>query len=382
MGFAMRSLLTTGLLSVTLLTPLAAMASPPCPGPDCRTWMDANLRMNDILTVGTHNSYKVALSPAEIAALTSRNPRAAAQLDYGHRTLTDQLDAGVRKLEIDVYHDPAGGRYVAPKGPALAGVPLEPGFVETMAKPGLKVFHVTDIDPHSHCLLFTACLTEIRRWSDAHPGHTPLLIMINAKQGKSPVPGGTDALPFDEAAFDGFDREVRSALPPAKLITPDQVQGTYPTLRDAVRAGNWPTLAQARGRIWFALDEAPEVVAVYRGQRRSLEGRVMFINTDEDSPAGAYLTLNDPVGQAARIRAAVDAGYIVRTRADADTGEARAKDTTRRDTALAGGAQYVSTDYFWPDARLGDYQVRLPGGAVTLCNTRRTGSNCAGQPVE
>jgi hypothetical protein len=38
-------------------------------------------------------------------------------------------------------------------------------------------------------------------------------------------------------------------------------------------------------------------VALYRGARRSLEGRAMFVNTDEASPAAAYLTLNDPIAQ-------------------------------------------------------------------------------------
>ncbi len=133
-------------------------------------------------------------------------------------------------------------------------------------------------------------------------------------------------------------------------------------MRDAVRADNWPTLNKARGRFLFTLDEPPEKVAVYRGARRSLEGRVFFINTDEDSPAAAYLTINDPVAEGARIRRDVAAGYIVRTRADADTKEARINDTRRREAALASGAQFVSTDYLWPDTRFaGGYQGALAG---------------------
>lgn len=361
---------------------MPAMAAPDCAGAnDCRAWADSHLRMNDIVTVGTHNSYKKALSPAEKALIAARNPKAADGIDYAHRSLTEQLEAGVRQLEIDVHHDPAGGRFAAPKGPLLSGTPLDPGYAETMAKPGLKVFHIPDIDPHSQCPLFTDCLAEVKRWSDAHPDHAPILIMINAKQEPSPLPDGTNALPFDAAAFDGFDREVRSVLPPSKLVTPDDVQGKYPTLREAVRAGNWPLLGKARGKIWFALDEGPEVVAVYRGERASLEGRIMFINTDEQSPAAAYLTLNDPVRDAARIAAAIDAGFIVRTRADAGTVEARMGDGSRRDAALAGGAQYVSTDYIWADPRFPTYKVALPGGAIALCNPHKA-SLCGTLRVE
>ena len=45
---------------------------------------------------------------------------------------------------------------------------------------------------------------------------------------------------------------------------------------------------------------------------------MFFITTDEASPAAAYLTLNDPVRDADRIRRDVAAGFIVRTRADAN----------------------------------------------------------------
>ena len=64
-------------------------------------------------------------------------------------------------------------------------------------------------------------------------------------------------------------------------------------------------------------------------------------------------------------------GYLVRTRADADTVEARTGDTTRRDAALASGAQWVSTDYPAPGTadRFGtDYVVSLPGDAIVRCN--------------
>ena len=119
------------------------------------------------------------------------------------------------------------------------------------------------------------------------------------------------------------------------------------------------------------LDEDPPKVALYRGARHSLEGRVKFINTDEASPAAAYLTLNDPQGEAARIARDVAAGYMIRTRADANTVEARRHDTRRREAAFASGAQYISTDHLWPDPRFGDYRVQLPGDAAVRCNPLR-----------
>ena len=58
--------------------------------------------------------------------------------------------------------------------------------------------------------------------------------------------------------------------------------------------------------------------------------------------------MNDPVEEQALIQERVKQGFLIRTRADADTREARAGNTARREAALASGAQYVSTDYSGP----------------------------------
>ncbi len=166
------------------------------------------------------------------------------------------------------------------------------------------------------------------------------------------------------------------------MITPDQVRGGRVTLREGVLAGGWPKLGAARGKVFFALDESPEKVASYAAGRPSLQGRAMFVNTDEASPAAAYLTLNDPIAEQQRIRDAVRQGFIVRTRADADTVEARAADVSRRTAAFASGAQYVSTDYYWADPRFpGAMSARLPGGAAAACNPLRAAARCDGLAV-
>ena len=336
--------------------------------PGCtRALVDA-LPMNVIQVVGTHNSYKMAIAPKEMEFLRKANAKAATELDYSHKPLTEQLNDGARQLELDYVYDPAGGRYTSPLFRKL--VPdTTPYDLTPYARPGLKVIHVPDVDYRSVCPLFVDCLKEIRRWSKAHPDHVPILIIMNLKQDQLKVAGAVKLLPFDAKAMDAIDAEIRSVFPESELITPDKVQGRHATLREAVRAGGWPRLRSARGKFMFALDESPAVVAVYRGARKSLEGRVCFINSpSEDSPAAAYLTLNEPIELQTRIRNDVRAGYIVRTRADADTYEARKNDRTRQAAAFASGAQYVSTDYMQPDARFGPYETQLPGGGVARLN--------------
>jgi hypothetical protein len=347
-----------------------------------RAWMDENLHVNDLLSVGTHNSYKTAIPDAELAQLRTRSARGAIVLDYSHPPLAQQLDGGARQLELEVYYDPQGGRFVDPLGPRGDGQRIEAAMAAEFAKPGFKVMHIPEIDFRSTCILFMSCLQSVKAWSDAHPDHVPIVILINAKDDSPLGTSGAAIAKFDTAAFDALDAEIASVFKDDDLITPDQVQGKYATLREGVLAGGWPKLRDARGRVFFALDEAPKKVALYRGERRSLEGRRMFVNIEESSPAAAYITLNEPMEDAQRIRAAVEAGLIVRTRADADTLEAREGKTERREIALASGAQYVSTDYMQPDPRFPSYSVRLPDGAITVCNPVRAAKKCGGHAVK
>src|SRR5215471_16391384 len=78
-------------------------------------------RMNQIQVLGSHNSYKKAIDPELFKLLMKTNPQAYAALEYSHITFREQLDLGMRKLEIDVVYDPKGGMYAKPLGLHLAG---------------------------------------------------------------------------------------------------------------------------------------------------------------------------------------------------------------------------------------------------------------------
>jgi hypothetical protein len=375
-------MITAVLLAAALSLPADCDLEAPHGREGCtRAAVDA-LPMNAIQAVGTHNSYKLAIPASEMALLSAMVPDMARTLDYAHAPLTHQLEAGARQLEIDVLNDPDPGRYAEPLARRLVSEP-EPYDLAPMRGPGLKVLHVQDVDYRSSCPLFVQCLTEVAAWSRANPDHAPLLILMNLKEGAAlPAAGAVTPSPFDAAAMDLIDAEIRSVFPPEALITPDLVRGEAATLRAAVASGGWPSLGEARGKVMFALDAPRSQVDLYRGARASLEGRVLFVNIEEDEDAAAYITLNSPVGQAERIAAAIAAGLIVRTRADADTAEARANDTTRREAAFASGAQYVSTDYMTPDQRFSDFQVVLPHEAAARLNPRRGLIPVSGEAVQ
>lgn len=364
------------MISAVLAAALAVAANcdleHPTGRPGCTRAAADALPMNAIQAIGTHNSYKKAISPAEMALLTAVNPKTARTLDYAKPPLADQLNAGARQLELDFVNDPEGGRYATPLALKVAkDAAAAPYDAAPMMRPGLKVMHVPDIDYRSVCPTFVACLTEVRTWSKAHPDHVPILIIMNLKDDDIHVPGAVPLLPFDAKAMDSIDAEIRSVFPESALITPDKVRGGRATLREAVAARGWPRLKAARGKVMFAMDEGRSKTDLYREGHPALEGRAMFINTpDLASPAAGYITLNEPGELAGRIDEALKAGLIVRTRADADTFEARSNDRRRQVAAFNSGAQYVSTDYLAPDPRFGSYEAHLPGGTTARPNPK------------
>jgi hypothetical protein len=252
---------------------------------------------------------------------------------------------------------------------AAAGLPPDPPFDpdDIMAKPGFKVMHVQDVDYRSNCQPFIACLQQVREWSRAHPQHVPIFILVETKQGSPKGLKLTEPEPFTSSTFDALDSEIRSVFPASEMIAPDDVRGSYETLNQAVLAGNWPTLASARGKVVFLMDQRP-VGPVYLAGHPSLRGRAIFTNAEPGEPDAAFIERND--GPAADIAALVEKGYLIRTRTDADTKEARIDDTARRDALIASGAQILSTDYpaSEPARWEGHYSVALPGRVAARCN--------------
>src|SRR5690606_30014613 len=113
------------------------------------------------------------------------------------------------------------------------------------------------------------------------------------------------------------------------------------------------------------------------GDAASLEGRLLFSSSEEGRPDAAFLRIDDPITEADRIRAAVEAGYLVRTRTDVPGVDAVTGDTTRRDAAFESGAHYLSTDYYVADESLGyTLVVDLPGEGPARCNPVNAPEGC------
>jgi hypothetical protein len=338
-------------------------------------YADRCVRLNQVQVIGTHNSYHVQPIPRLISIYLTFDP-SAVFLEYTHRPLPEQFgQLGIRQIELDVFRDPDGFLYASAIAYQILNGPVT---VPELEPPGTKVFHIQDIDWVSTCSLLADCLAQVRDWSDANPGHLPIAILIELKEETidlSPFMA-TVPLPWDGDALDELDSDIRAILPAAKIVTPDDVRGGASSLEAAVLDDGWPTLEQARGRVLFLMDNGGGKRELYRAGRPSLEGRVLFTNAVPGDADAAFVKMNSPVGNEALIQDLVGAGYIVRTRADADTVQARLNDTTQRDAAITSGAQYVSTDYPEPNLAFSDYRVTLPGGVPRRCNPVNAPQGC------
>ena len=339
------------------------------------------MRVNEIQVLGTHNSYHLAPEPPVMAWIGERGRN----IDYSHRPLDEQLSRlNIRKLELDVFADPDGGRFAEPAAFRLVKG-LEPVGPE-LRTPGFKVIHTPDLDYRTTCTTLKRCLAIVRDWSRAHPWHVPIMIMIEAKD--SPVQDPTEYR-LREAAADrrgGVARARRRdslGVHTEHVLTPDRVRGRHRTLAQAIATDGWPRLRDARGKILFALDNTDQHRLDYLQGNPSLEGRVLFVSSPPGDPSAAFLKMNDVLSEASAIQQRVREGFLVRTRADIPTEEARTGSTIRRDGAFRSGAQYVSTDYPETSPFGSGYRAALPDSdGPARCNPVNAPAGCRSEWLE
>lgn len=291
------------------------------------------LRMNEIQFIGSHNSYKQQMPTLYFWLLRLIDGEGAKALEYWHPPIADQLELGLRKLELDFFYDAVSGEF--------------------------PVGHIQVIDMGTSCTSLRACLQEIRQWSDRNPHHVPIWISFNLKD--QAIPLLPDPQLFTPEVLTDIDLAVEEIIGD-RLIYP----------RDVVDR-EWPLLAESRGKILLVLDEGGEKRDWYL---KDWQDRPMFVSVDEGHEAAAIMIINDPVRDFDRIRSLVKQGYLVRTRADSGTQEARNNDTVRRNKAFQSGAQAISTDYYLLTNPFdSEYRVSIEGGI--RCNPVLISENCS-----
>lgn len=299
-------------------------------GPDSQATacglLDDALRIHQIQMLGTHNSYH------QIPESTIPD------FQYEHSPLVTQLnDEGVRSFELDLHH-------------LGTDRPIE-------------VHHIPGIDDKTSCATLGECLTQIKGWSDQHLCHHPIVILFEQK----------DELNLSAVAdhWDQFEQEVLAVWPRERLVTPDDLRGQAASLKEAVAAGQWPTLGASRGKLLLVVYDKDGSGAKYKTLHPQLKGALAFVFGEPDDPDTAVVKRDGPAE--ADIDALAKAGYLLRTSPDADNAEIQ--------QALAKGAHVVSTDNPVKKPRNPGLQVQLPGGKPSRCNPITAPANCTAEAV-
>ncbi|MFI5758534.1 phosphatidylinositol-specific phospholipase C domain-containing protein [Streptomyces sp. NPDC051569] len=165
--------------------------------------------------VGVHNSY-------DKAAFTY---------------FADALDSGAGMLELDVWTNVFGSSWRVSHDNPL-------GNNNNCA----NATSVSQLRTNAQNRDLAGCLTDIRTWHDANPGHRPIVLKVEMKDGFLQSSGRGPA---------AFDALLTSKLGNA-LFRPADLVGSRANLDEASQAGAWPSRAQMAGK--FIVELIPGTV--------------------------------------------------------------------------------------------------------------------------
>lgn len=166
-------------------------------------------------SVGVHNAYDQAKYPY----------------------FADALDSGASLLEVDVWSNSIGSSFRVSHDNPLGNA----NNCENAGSPG-------ELRTKARNQNLEGCLADMRAWHDGHPGHRPIFVKVEMKDGFNDV-GGRGA--------DEFDSLVAAKLGDAVFRPADLVGGSA-TLDEAVQANGWPDRDALAGK--FVIELIPGTV--------------------------------------------------------------------------------------------------------------------------
>ena len=299
------------------------------------------VKINEIAVIGTHNSYQMLPTPQrrlhEKILKVLYNGKKGTKYKFEMDSYTEQLEHGIRNLEIDIEAVDKNG---------------EISFV---------VSHEPIKDNTSSAYDFAEGLREIAMWSDHNPNHLPVYLLIEPKGN---VPSVCHMQNFSIEYAKELDKITREVLG-EKLLTPVQIMGNYKTLGEMRMADDWPTLEEAAGKIIVLLHPC-DVTEEYINLDTTLSSQAMFpmLRTqDVDRDCASFILDNEPQEAKENNKKTVDEkNLMVRTRADSYP---KFSDE-RYAFANECGSHIITTDYPPRTVRESDHTYTFDGYTIKL----------------
>lgn len=279
------------------------------------------IKYNEVQFLATHNSYQIESTDEykklyqTLSDLTLGIVKAETA-EFTMDSLTEQLELGIRGLEIDI---------------------------ETVDKNGNVSFIVTHnplYDNTTSCYDFETALEEIKIWSDNNPHHLPLTIIIEPKKDVIEI---NNLKSFKIEYAKRIDEILREKMGDT-LLTPAEMMGDYESLKEMRENDGWLPLKKTMGRVIFLLHDTT-VTSRYINQDKSIKTQAMFPMlryADRNKSYASFIIDNHPDQAIAHEEETIDrCNLIVRTRADfyPDFND------KRYEYADKCSAQIISTDF-------------------------------------
>ena len=280
----------------------------------------SGVKFNEVAFLGTHNSYQIYPSKQYEALMKTLDFFAfglvETKTEFNMDTLTQQLELGIRNLEIDVITQ------------------------ETESGTSFRVCHTPLLDNTSSCYDLKNALEEIKLWSDNNPNHMPITIIVEPK-GKVVEINGFKKFSLDYC--NQVDTIIRDTLGET-LLTPADMLRDYKNFKAMRDADDWLTLQETRGKIMVLLHDC-DVTDSYIAQNERLKTQAMFPMLRYDDRNETYTTFvlnNNPDTAVVQNKELIDeCKLVVRTRAD----DYPTFSDERYSKANECGSQIITTDY-------------------------------------
>lgn len=288
---------------------------------DLEKAIEDGVKINEIAILGTHNSYQT-LATKETRLLMSIIDTITLKklgldtFDFEMDTLTDQLEMGIRNVEIDIE------------------------TLDKNEKIEFKVTHNTIVDNASSAYDFKKAMEEIKLWSDNNPGHIPVFIIIEPKSFVVEVNGMKK---FSLEYAKELEKVVADTLGDS-LLTPKDMLRDYKSFKEMRENDDWISLKEAQGKIIVLLHDC-DVTENYIALDETIKTQKMFPMLRYDDRNESYTSFileNDAFRASERKAENIDeSNLIVRTRADVYPNYS----DERYEVIETCGSQIITTDF-------------------------------------